>query len=260
MGTPYRYWRARAEGAYTATVYVSLIEMREAADGSGANLSTTGNGSASASVGSNPAGAFDGVNGGTSNAWSVVLSTTGQWIQWDFGAGVSHDINNFGIAQTNGAANFTWFFEGSNNGTDWQIRAVLAQLPNATMTYVSSNYPTLAGLGAGPTVLAPAARPDAAADCRSIPARLDLEDGGQFYIENVVDIFNSPDNIPVSRRVALVDERSRRIVRETWSRASDGYYRFDNIRGDRAYSVVAYDHLHNYRAVIADNLTASPMP
>lgn len=103
-------------------------------------------------------------------------------------------------------------------------------------------------------------RPLGAARFDPSPYLLDLEDGGRFYIENVVDIFNSPDNIPVSRRVVLMDERSRRIVRQTWSRASDGFYRFDNIRGDRAYSVVAYDHLHNYRAVIADNLTASPMP
>jgi hypothetical protein len=68
-----------------------------------------------------------------------------------------------------------------------------------------------------------------------------------------------PDDRPVSRRVLLFDERTYAVVRETWSDAFTGVYRFDRISAVPRYVVIAYDHKHNFRAVIADNLRAEPM-
>jgi hypothetical protein len=60
-----------------------------------------------------------------------------------------------------------------------------------------------------------------------------------------VKVKGSP-NVPVHRRVVLINERSRRIVRETWSDPVTGYA-FEGIRGDVAYTTLAYDYTGNYR-------------
>ena len=100
-----------------------------------------------------------------------------------------------------------------------------------------------------------------AAASRFDPGRhhLDLEDGGQHRIVGTVKVKGTP-NVPVHRRVVLINERSRRIVRETWSDPVTGYYAFEGIRGDVAYTTLAYDYTGNYRGVLADNLTAERMP
>lgn len=60
-------------------------------------------------------------------------------------------------------------------------------------------------------------------------------------------------NRPLARRVQLFSAQTNLLVAETWSGA-DGSYRFDHLDVDRRYTVVALDHLHHYRAVIADHL------
>ena len=67
-------------------------------------------------------------------------------------------------------------------------------------------------------------------------------------------------DLPVSRRVLLLDERANFVVRETWSDAATGAYSFEYINPDIRYLVIAYDHKQNFRAAVADNLTAEPMP
>jgi hypothetical protein len=65
-----------------------------------------------------------------------------------------------------------------------------------------------------------------------------------------------PADSPVARQVFLLDQKSHIVVRATWSDATTGAYAFSGLNTDIAYAVVAYDYLHNYRAVIADHLTA----
>jgi len=65
-----------------------------------------------------------------------------------------------------------------------------------------------------------------------------------------------PDNIPLSRKVRLLRERDGKCVRETWSDATTGGYTFTGLDLTQAYTAVAWDHQHTYRATIADNLTA----
>lgn len=260
MGASYRYWRARAAGTYGSTSYVTLIEMRVSADGSGPNLTITGNGMASASAGSNIAQAFDGVDGGTSNSWALVFSATGHWAQWDFGAGVQYDLNHFGIKMTNGGNVFTWFFEGSNDGVNWEVRAVLAPLTDAAMTYVRTNQPISIVPARPAQVVAGAVRPSAVPRVDLNLRRLDIEDGGIYRVVGTVKVKGSP-NVPVHRRVVLIAERSRRIVRETWSDPVTGAYAFESIRGDVTYTTMAYDHTSAHlRATVADGLTAERMP
>ncbi|GMU43718.1 MAG: hypothetical protein DYH17_11505 [Xanthomonadales bacterium PRO6] len=82
---------------------------------------------------------------------------------------------------------------------------------------------------------------------------------GDHQITGTVKEKGVPDDRPVSRRVLLFDERTYAVVRETWSDAVTGVYRFDRISEVPRYVVIACDHKHNFRAVIADNLRAEPM-
>lgn len=89
----------------------------------------------------------------------------------------------------------------------------------------------------------------------------DMEDAGAFRIVGTVKEKNTPANTPLRRRVQLFNQRSGRLIRETWSDAATGAYSFNGIKGGpERYFVVAFDYAENYRAVIADNLQAEAMP
>lgn len=83
----------------------------------------------------------------------------------------------------------------------------------------------------------------------------DMEYSGCGCIASTVMRKNMPANTPLRRRVRLIHERSGLPIRETWSDPVTGTYRFEYIDEKETYTVVSYDHLRNYRAVIADNLT-----
>ncbi|QGW82927.1 LamG domain-containing protein [Variovorax paradoxus] len=81
--------------------------------------------------------------------------------------------------------------------------------------------------------------------------------GAEGRLVGTVKEKSLPANLPLKRRVRLVRERDGATVGETWSDATTGAYVFTNIDAAEAYSVVTYDYLHNYRAVIADNLSVA---
>lgn len=88
----------------------------------------------------------------------------------------------------------------------------------------------------------------------------DMQWGGTYYIagegpDGIVTI----DGMPAQRIVRLVDRKTGIAVRQVMSNA-DGTYRFDNLRGDRLWMVIGIDHLGTENAVIADLVTAAPMP
>lgn len=94
-----------------------------------------------------------------------------------------------------------------------------------------------------------------------IPSFLPIRDdtyGGLGKIVGTTFVKGAPD-FPVGRRVRLFRDVDGQVVRGGWSDAA-GNYSFLYINPNYKYSVVAYDHLHSYRAVIADNLTPDPMP
>lgn len=83
---------------------------------------------------------------------------------------------------------------------------------------------------------------------------------GAYRIYGTVKLDDEPTDIPWKRRVTLFREPDMRPVAMTWSDPITGEFAFDNITSAYKYTVLAVDYEHNYRAVVADNLTASPMP
>lgn len=69
-----------------------------------------------------------------------------------------------------------------------------------------------------------------------------------------------PTDLPLQRKVVLLDETTQILVRETWSDATTGVYAFAHVDPTKTYTVIAYDYRHNYRAVIADRLVPEAMP
>ncbi len=78
-------------------------------------------------------------------------------------------------------------------------------------------------------------------------------------VKGTVATKGSP-NQPVHRKVRLIRDRDGLVIRETWSNATTGEYDFQWVDEAQTFTVVSYDHLHNYRAVIADNLVPELMP
>jgi hypothetical protein len=77
--------------------------------------------------------------------------------------------------------------------------------------------------------------------------------GGTGRVAGTVKVTGTP-NAPVHRKVNLIDEATSMCVQSQWSDAITGAYTFDNVDLNAKFTVVSYDHLHNYRAVIADNI------
>lgn len=87
-----------------------------------------------------------------------------------------------------------------------------------------------------------------------LSGKRDMYFGGTGQITGTVKEKTLPANVPLHRRVCLVEEKTRLLVAETWSDATTGNYTFDCIDMERTYTVMAYDHTGLYRAVIADNI------
>lgn len=64
---------------------------------------------------------------------------------------------------------------------------------------------------------------------------------------------DTPENVPLSRRVRLYRDRDGMLIAEKWSDAA-GNYQFDYIEEGEAYTVIAHDYTKTYRAVVADNI------
>ena len=93
----------------------------------------------------------------------------------------------------------------------------------------------------------------------TVPYR-DFEFGGFGRIAGTVKKDADPSDLPLKRRVRLHREVDGLLIREVWSDAATGAYDFTEISMAHKYTVIAYDHLHDYRAVIADNITPDAMP
>jgi hypothetical protein len=83
--------------------------------------------------------------------------------------------------------------------------------------------------------------------------------GGNGRIVGTVGIKGSP-NTPVQRRVRLIDEKTGLMVREVFSDPVTGAYEFLYVAMEHKYTVMTYDYENNYRAVVADNITAEFVP
>lgn len=86
----------------------------------------------------------------------------------------------------------------------------------------------------------------------------DMAYAGACRVAGTVMVAGTPDS-PVHRRVRLYDRRTALLVREAFSDSVTGAYAFQRIAAGR-YFVVAHDHTDFFNAVIADDVTAEPMP
>lgn len=79
---------------------------------------------------------------------------------------------------------------------------------------------------------------------------------GNGTITGTVKEQNIPANTPLRRRVRLFREVDGLLLQETWSDATTGAYTFTGVQTEYRYTIISYDYLHNYRAVVADNIAA----
>ena len=77
---------------------------------------------------------------------------------------------------------------------------------------------------------------------------------GVGTVSGTTEVKGTP-NLPLRARVRLIRERDGLMCRETWSDASTGAYRFDNVDELETYTVISYHPTRDRRAVVADNLT-----
>lgn len=130
----------------------------------------------------------------------------------------------------------------------------------------STAFPMLTFPGAVPRSASPAIRiseytPPAQTSVLAAPraVTLDLAFGGTYRIVGTVRRQADPVNLPLRRRVRLLNEFGTATVRETWSDATTGAFAFNEIAGPGRYVVVTYDHLNQYRALAADQVWSVPM-
>lgn len=172
---------------------------------------------------------------------------------------------------TNGGEN--WTAQDSAGSTSWRSPVVsadgsrlIARSTANIFTYLAFKEPSFATparrmVDTGkPIVFASSALPEVTAVKLqdAMPWR-DMEFSGNGRIADTVKEKNTPVNTPLRRRVRLFRDIDGLMIRETWSDAATGAYSFQCIDERYTYSVVSYDHLGNYRAVIADHLTPELM-
>jgi hypothetical protein len=82
---------------------------------------------------------------------------------------------------------------------------------------------------------------------------------GAGRISGDVSVFGTPTPEPVRRRVRVHRQDNGAPLRETWSRASDGAYSFDDLPSTTV-CVISFDHTGQYGGVIETDVTPEPMP
>lgn len=96
-----------------------------------------------------------------------------------------------------------------------------------------------------------------AVSCFGINAGRDMYLGGDGVLYGTTEVDGSPD-FPKVCKVRLQRERDGYTVSEQWSNAA-GQWRFEYLNRNEVFCVQAFDHTHDYRATIADNLTPELM-
>lgn len=77
---------------------------------------------------------------------------------------------------------------------------------------------------------------------------------GTGTVHGTTEIKGTPD-APLRARVRLIRERDGLMYRETWSDATTGAWRFDDVDEMETYTVLTYHPTRDKRAVVADGLT-----
>ena len=264
-----RYWRLMVADA--ASTYASFFEVAFL-DASGADVSTGGTATASSNQGSGSeaARAFDKDLG---TYWSSAYGDFPAHIQYDHGVDV--DVAGvrlvFLVASTSPSGPGGLSVAYSSDGATWSDALRLMPVSGPySISYATSIEFAFYALADVVAIGIPGAKPfaDSATPAQSMPTTYlpdgvapyrDFEFGGSGRIAGTVKEDGSPD-VPVKRRVRLHREIDGMLIREVWSEPVTGAYSFDHIDATKRYTVITYDYEHDYRAVIADNITPEPMP
>lgn len=94
----------------------------------------------------------------------------------------------------------------------------------------------------------------------NVPPMIDVYDGGvyEFVVGADLTVLNTPANTPFYGRVDLMVQKSRRVIRSTWSDPVTGayafrYIKYDPVAQEPKYTLMGWDHtVAQRRAVIAD--------
>jgi hypothetical protein len=87
----------------------------------------------------------------------------------------------------------------------------------------------------------------------------DMAWAGRGRVSGTVKTKGTP-NFPTYAKVRLIHEADGVCVAEQWSDPLTGEYSFDYIDATKKYTVLAYDPMRSFRAVVADYLTPSIIP
>lgn len=261
-----RYWRLTILANFAGS-FKGLSELAFL-DAGGVDLSTGGTAFASSSSGAFTADkAFDKNNATEWNDNAAGVAHIG----YDHAVAVTparirvHWASNINFLPTGGEVSLR--VQYSTNNVDWST-AFFLELYSGTIAASTTSEFVLRGVdslvvrpvgselfagSAIPLGLSVNYLPDGV-----VPYR-DFEFGGFGRVAGTVKEDGSPD-VPVKRRVRLHREQDGLLVREVWSHPVTGAYSFDYIDATKVYTVITYDYEHDYRAVIADNITPEPMP
>ena len=208
-------------------------------------------------------------NFSTSTVWpESAVFLPGFAIVYDFGAG-SPNISALSMAgPSESGLPLRIALERSTNGSAWTLDAEYFSGAysgsSALTTYstASGSTPLRVISDTGAAIIVGEPPVEDVAPRLLLPGRIDidLQDGGLGRIIGTVKEKSLPVNTPLERRVVLVHQKDNRIIRETWSDPTTGAYEFRDIKLGERYAVISYDYAGTYRAVIADNLQAEPMP
>lgn len=91
-------------------------------------------------------------------------------------------------------------------------------------------------------------------------AGCDIQYGGTGRIFGTTKTKATPSNLPTKARVVLLHQRSKLLVRETWSDPDTGDYSFDGLDLRQEFLALAEDAAGNFRAVAAQRLLPGGAP
>jgi hypothetical protein len=267
MAITARYWRLVILNNATGLTK-GLAELAMLGAG-GVDLSVGGTASASSVAGSfSAANAFD---KNTATEWQTGSTNNAESVSYDHGTAVAVEsvriswTSNINHLPLNGVTSLR--LQHSDDGVSWS-RALMLSLTSGdfvastTAEFAINDLSTIATEPGGGFVFAGSALPTGMPTTYLVDGKApyrDFEFGGFGRIAGTVKEDGSPD-VPVRRRVRLHREQDGLLVREVWSDRVTGAYSFDYIDATKQYTVITYDYEHDYRAVIADNITPEAMP
>ena len=255
------YWRL---GIATGTNYIELKELAFL-NSEMQDLSTGG--TASASSESSPsysaAKAFD-KNLGT--AWIITNGAFPAWIQYQHPTPV-----DVAFVRLTASDSYSWSgpsLSYSDDGVTWSTPLLLSLALGGPINSSTESILVPSAVFSGLAYPLARARPLHSAAVPTVAVAgvprtrllIDVEHGGRGSIPGTVKRDADPTDLPLRRRVRLHREADGMLVRETWSDATTGDYLFTDINPALKYTVISYDHEHNYRAVVADNITPEVLP